>query len=128
MKLTIDRDKILPMLSLVSSVVEKRQTLPMLSNLHFELANGTLRTVGTDLEVEITETVEDVKGEDGALTLSMQKFYDIARMLPEDAVINIKQDKKDTAQITSGRRPLHPQNLAGERIPAHRNRRLAGAF
>ncbi len=117
MKLTIDRDKILPMLSLVSSVVEKRQTLPMLSNLHFELANGTLRTVGTDLEVEITETVEDVKGEDGALTLSMQKFYDIARMLPEDAVINIKQDKKDTAQITSGRSRYTLKTLPAKEFP-----------
>ena len=102
MKLKIDRAKILPTLSLVSSVVEKRQTLPILSNLFFDLADGKLRVVGTDLEVEISETVDDVKGDNGSFTVSTQKILDIVRMLPENAPISVKQEK-DKAIVTSGR-------------------------
>lgn len=102
MNILIDREKILPTLNLVSSVVEKRQTLPMLSNLHFDLDNGKLKIVGTDLEVEVTETIDGVEGENGAFTVSTQKILDIARMLPESASIAIKQ-VKDTVVVTSGR-------------------------
>lgn len=102
MKLTIDRAKILPTLSLVSSVVEKRQTLPILANLFFEMNNGKLRVLGTDLEVQISEPITEVKGEDGTFTVSMQKILDIARMLPENAAISFKQEK-DKVIVTSGR-------------------------
>ena len=102
MKLKIAREKILPTLNLVSSVVEKRQTLPILSNLFFDLADGKLRVVGTDLEVESSEIIADVRGDDGAFTVDTQKILDIARMLPEKAAISVKQDK-DKAIVTSGR-------------------------
>ena len=102
MKLTIDRANILPTLSLVSSVVEKRQTVPILSNLLFDLNAGKLRITGTDLEVEISETLDGVEGDDGTFTISTQKILDIARMLPEKSRISFKHDK-DKMTVTSGR-------------------------
>ena len=51
MNIKIDRAALLPTLTLVSSVVEKRQTLPILANLFFGLEDGRLTMVGTDLEV-----------------------------------------------------------------------------
>ncbi len=102
MKLTIDRSKLLPTLNLVSSVVEKRQTLPILSNLFFEMSKGNLRILGTDLEVQVSEPIADVTGDDGTFTVSMQKILDIARMLPENAAITFKQDKNKVV-VTSGR-------------------------
>ena len=102
MKLKIERAKLLPTLSLVSSVVEKRQTLPILSNLYFEMSKGKLRVLATDLEVQISEPILDVKGDDGSFTVSMQKILDIARMLPEKAVISFKLEKEKVL-VTSGR-------------------------
>ncbi len=116
MKFKIDREKILPTLSLVSSVVEKRQTLPILANLFFDLNDGKLRVVGTDLEVEISETADQVQGENGAFTVSTQKFLDIARMLPENAAISLKQEK-DKVVITSGRSRYTLKTLPAPEFP-----------
>ncbi len=116
MKLKIDRAKILPTLSLVSSVVEKRQTLPILSNLFLDLNEGKLRVVGTDLEVEISETINEVRGDNGSFTVSTQKILDIARMLPEKAVISFKQDK-DKVVVTSGRSRYTLKTLPAEDFP-----------
>lgn len=102
MKLKIDREKILPTLSLVSSVVEKRQTIPILSNLFIDLIDGKLKVTGTDLEVEISETIDGVQGDNGSFTVSTEKIFDIVRMLPENAPISVKQDK-DKVVVTSER-------------------------
>ena len=53
MKLKLQRDQALPPLNLVTGVVERRQTLPILANVLLESSNDTLRLIGTDLEVEI---------------------------------------------------------------------------
>jgi DNA polymerase-3 subunit beta len=102
MNFKIARSDLLPVLNLVSSVVEKRQTLPILANLYFNLFEGNLNIVGTDLEVEISENITGVEGEDGAFTLSSRKILDITRMLPENAVISLKRDS-DNVVVSSGR-------------------------
>lgn len=116
MKILIDRERTLPPLSLVSTVVEKRQTVPMLSNLFFELTNGKLQLVGTDMEVEISETITDVKGEDGAFTASTAKILDIARLLPENAEISIKQSG-DVVELTSGPTRYKLKTLPSDEFP-----------
>ena len=116
MKLTVDREKILPALNLVSGVVERSQTLPMLANLYFDLDGDALKVVGTDMEMEISETVTEVKGDKGAFTVSMQKFLDIVRMLPENAAISIKVEKGKAA-ITSGRSRYMLRTLPADEFP-----------
>jgi DNA polymerase-3 subunit beta len=102
MNIKIARTALLPTLNLVSSVVEKRQTLPILANLYFNNTDGKLNLVGTDLEVEISETIENVQGDNGSFTLSSRKILDITRMLPEDAVISMKLES-DNVIVSSGR-------------------------
>ncbi len=102
MHIKIEREKLLPTLNLVCSVVEKRQTLPILANLYLIYENGTLNIVGTDIEVEISQIIGGIEGDNGSFTVSARKLLDICRMLPGNAVINFKMDN-DKVVISSGR-------------------------
>ncbi len=102
MKFSISREALLKPLQVVSGVVEKRQTLPILSNVLLSLDNGVLTMTGTDLEVELQARAESVQGESGDITLPARKFMDICRTLPEGAEINISIDS-ERALLRSGR-------------------------
>lgn len=94
MKLLINRETILQPLIYVNSVVERRQTLPILANAYLKIEKGTLWLTGTDLEVEITTSIGDVKSDtDGECTITAQKFLDICRALPESAEISLEEEK-----------------------------------
>ncbi len=116
MNIKVDRENILPTLNLVSSVVEKRQTVPILGNLHFALKGKKLTIIGTDLEVEISETIDNIDGKDGMVTLPTQKILDITRMLPKNASITIKVEK-DKALVTSARSRYTLKTLPAEEFP-----------
>lgn len=116
MNIKIDRAALLPTLTLVSSVVEKRQTLPILANLFFGMEDGRLTMVGTDLEVEISESLDNVSGDNGSFTVSTRKVLDICRMLPDDAVINFKSDGEKVI-VTSGRSRYTLKVLPADEFP-----------
>ncbi len=116
MNIKIARADILPALNLVSGVVEKRQTLPILANLYFNLVDGKLTLVGTDLEIEISETIAEVIGDNGAFTVSSRKILDITRMLPENAIISLKHES-DKVIISSGRSRYTLKTLATDGFP-----------
>ncbi len=116
MNIKIDRSKLLPALTLVSSVVEKRQTLPILANLYFSLKDRKLNLVGTDLEVEISVTLEDIDGDDGSFTVSTRKILDITRMLQENAVISLKSDGEKVV-VSSGRSRYTLKTLSADEYP-----------
>jgi len=103
MKLSIQRETLLRPLQVVSSVVERRQTLPVLSNVLLNSRNNTLTLTGTDLEVEmIARASLDQGADEGETTLPARKVLDICRALPEDATINLTIND-DKAIIRSGR-------------------------
>ena len=89
MKFSLSREALLKPLQLVVGVVERRQTLPILSNVLLSLDQSRLSMTGTDLEVEIVG-VTDIgsAGEDGDVTVSARKLVDICRSLPEEAQID----------------------------------------
>ncbi len=102
MNIKIAKADIFPTLVLVINVVEKRQTLPILANILFSLTDGVLSLVATDLEVEISETILNVDGDNGEFTISARKIYDIVRNLPENDIISLNlEDGK--IKILSGR-------------------------
>jgi DNA polymerase-3 subunit beta len=105
-------------LQLVVGVVERRQTLPILSNVLLSLDGQRLSITGTDLEVEIvgvTETSES--GEDGDVTVSARKLVDICRSLPDGAKINFSSgDGK--ALIKSGRSKFTLATLPANEFPS----------
>tara|TARA_B100001250_G_scaffold401165_2_gene412692 strand:- start:5738 stop:6880 length:1143 start_codon:yes stop_codon:yes gene_type:complete len=103
MKFVISREAFLRPLQLVAGVVEKRQTLPVLSNVLLETEGQQLSLTGTDLEVELVGRVSlDEVAEEGAVTVPAKKLMDICRSLPDGAQIEIEQD--DTrVNVRSGR-------------------------
>ena len=87
MKFTIDRDSLMKPLQQVAGVVERRQTLPILSNILLTIKNNQLSMIGTDLEVEMQTHASLVGAEQGEITVPARKFLDICRALPDQASI-----------------------------------------
>jgi len=102
MKLSIKREQLLKPLSHVASVVERRQTLPILSNILFSVSDDEIKLTGTDLEVEVLAFVEKGKSEKGEITLPARKMLDICRALPAGANI-VLQVEGERAILKSGR-------------------------
>ena len=116
MKLELQRNEALTPLTLVTSVVERRQTLPILANVRLELSSGELKMTGTDLEVEIEIAVEAKGDTEGTTTVNARKFLDICRALPEGATLKIEQNA-DRLKISSGRSRFSLQTLSAEDFP-----------
>lgn len=103
MKFTIQREAFLRPLQLVCSVVERRQTLPILSNLLISIDKDVITLTATDLEVEIVTPITLVgKAEGGKTTVPARKLLDICRTLPEQAQIEFTW-QNDRAVIRSGK-------------------------
>tara|TARA_B100000676_G_scaffold163704_1_gene160969 strand:+ start:1898 stop:2995 length:1098 start_codon:yes stop_codon:yes gene_type:complete len=103
MKFAINRDAFLGPLQLVSSVVERRQTIPVLSNLLVVAGEDGLSLTGTDQEVELSARVTHVEvSEPGDVTVPARKLVDICRSLPADAEVTVEQSK-DKIHLRCGR-------------------------
>lgn len=114
---TLSRDALLKPLQLVGGVVEKRQTLPVLSNVLLEVEGSQLSLTGTDLEVEIVGRVELADGAvEGAITVPARKLIDIVRSLPDDAPITLVQNE-DRVVVTSGRSRFTLSTLPASDFP-----------
>jgi len=87
----LKRDGLLKPLQSVSGIVERRHTLPILSNVLLENAGGKLSVTATDLEIQIT-ALSDVAIPDGdaqSVTLPARKLQDLLRALPDDSTLNV---------------------------------------
>jgi DNA polymerase-3 subunit beta len=95
-----ERNALLASLSAVVGVVERRHTLPILSNLLLEKKNGALTVLATDLELQVSTQIDCAEaGEDFAITIAARKLFDIVRALPDTA--KIKLDTKDSQVVVS---------------------------
>ena len=95
MHFTIQREALLKPLQLVAGVVERRQTLPVLSNVLLVVQGQQLSLTGTDLEVELVGRVQlEEPAEPGEITVSARKLMDICKSLPNDVLIDIKVDEQ----------------------------------
>lgn len=118
MKLTItDRDLLFKPLQTVSGIVERRHTLPILSNTLIEIRNGQLTLVTTDLEIEAeaTSNIPELENQ-GALqtTVSVRKLQDILRALPSGAAIELT--RSETAYRSFPEKPLQSATASGRRL------------
>jgi DNA polymerase-3 subunit beta len=95
-----ERNALLASLSAVVGVVERRHTLPILSNLLLEKKAGKLTLLATDLELQVSTQLENPDGgEDFAITIAARKLFDIVRALPDSA--KVKLDTKDSQVVVS---------------------------
>jgi DNA polymerase-3 subunit beta len=127
MRLTIDKPGLAKALAHVASVVERRNTIPILSNVLVAAARNELKLTATDLDMELVETVPvRTKGE-GATTVPAHMFYDIVRKLPEGADIELARDgEQGRLAITSGPAQFSLQTLPADDFPALSVDDLAG--
>lgn len=118
MKFSLSREALLNPLQLVVGVVERRQTLPILSNVLLRLEGNQLSMTGTDLEVEIKGSTEVVSAaEAGEVTVSARKFLDICRSLPDGAQVDFSSSE-GKAQIVSGRSRFTLATLPANEFPS----------
>ena len=118
MKFSLSREALLKPLQLVVGVVERRQTLPILSNVLLSLEGTKLSLTGTDLEVEIVGSTEvGVAAEAGEVTVSARKFLDICRSLPEDAQVDFSSSD-GKAMLKSGRSKFTLATLPANEFPS----------
>lgn len=89
MKATVERATLLKCLAHVQSVVERRNTIPILSNVLIEAKDGGLRLMATDLDLQVVETIAAHVMSPGATTVSAHTLFDIARKLPEGAQVEL---------------------------------------
>ena len=92
MKATVERATLLRCLSHVQSVVERRNTIPILSNVLIEASSaGSLRVMATDLDLQVVETMGSVSvAAAGAITVSAHLLFDIARKLPDGSQVSLE--------------------------------------
>ncbi len=91
MRLIIEKSALLKALSHVTSVVERRNTIPILSNVLLEAKDQELKLTATDLDMEVVETVKAEVAQPGGTTVSAHMFHDIVRKLPEGAQIELSR-------------------------------------
>lgn len=122
-----DKETILKPLQVVIGIVERKQALPILSNVLIEKEQGKIRFTATDLEIQITTTI-DTKindGESSAITLGGKKLQEILRILPEKSKISIEA-KENKAQIKTNKSRFSLQTLPAQDFPKLSNQ-LVGA-
>src|SRR3990172_10411589 len=120
MKFSIHREQLLPALQIVNGVVERRQTLPILSNLLLVAEKKSLTLTATDMEVELVVTIENHIDSTGELTIPARKLLDICRTLPENSKMLI-ESKGERVLVTSGKSRFTLSTLAAKEFPLVEN-------
>ncbi len=102
--LTVDRTALLKALAHCQGVVERRNTVPILSHVLLEAWGETLKIIATDLEISLVETIPALIVAEGSTTISASLLFDIVRKLPEGAEIELKMDGEGgSLNLLSGR-------------------------
>ena len=117
MRVTLERDVMLSALSHVQSVVERRNTIPILSNVLLQARGDVLRLMATDLELEVVEDAPATVEAEGAVTAPAHLLHDIVRKLPEGSQIRIDEPEAGRVVITSGRSRFMLSSLPPEDFP-----------
>ncbi len=117
MKFTTDRETLLKPLQSIQGVVERRQTLPILSNLLMSVADDGLAITATDMEVELVARARLKDATDGEITLPARKLIDICRALPPEAKISLAVEG-ERAIIRSGRSRFTLSTLPSSEYPS----------
>ncbi len=115
MIIKFQRDAVLKPLTQALGFVEKKQTMPILSNIYFKKTGDKVIIVANDLEIQVMLTTSDIDGDDFTITLPAKKFQDVLRALPSDDVsLEFIENK---VQVKSGRAKFVLQSLSADHYP-----------
>ena len=129
MKFSILQKDLLKVLSDVQSVVERRNSIPILANIKLEAQADEVKLTATDLDIVIEETAKSDVEQEGTLTIPAQRFFDIVRKLHENDKIKISSDA-ETKQITikAGRSTFKLSYIESEQYPIIKQEENATSF
>ena len=117
MKFSLNREFLLKPLLLVSGAVERKSTLPILSNVLLEVSGQSLTLTATDLELEMVAYADiDNQGEDGKITIPARKLLDICKSLPENSLL-IFESTDDAIKLSTGRSKYSLSTLPATDFP-----------
>jgi DNA polymerase-3 subunit beta len=117
MKATIERATLLKSLGHVQSVVERRNTIPILSNVLLEAReDGSIRLMATDLDLQVDESVPANVTQPGATTISAHTLFDIVRKLPEGSQVELTA-AEGKMQVVAGRARFNLSTLPRDDFP-----------
>lgn len=116
MNIKIKRDVLLKPLSSVVGIVEKKQALPILSNLLLVGKNNQLTFTATDLEMQTTLSIETKIEDDFEITISARKLFDITRALPDGSELEF-QIKDSRVNVKAGKSKFNLQTLPSKDYP-----------
>lgn len=116
MRFSTSRDALFKALQAVVGVVEKRQTMPILSNLLLKVSGNELEITGTDLELELINKLPVDDAAEGAAAVPARKLFDICRGLPEGATIQFELSDQ-RATLRSGRSRFVLATMSADEFP-----------
>ncbi len=117
MEFTIQQNVLKEELSFIQGVVEKKSTIPVLSNILIEsLGEASIRIIGTDLDVTIRADVEAEIKTPGAICVSARKLFDIVRSL-EAGSVNFKKEENEWVTMKAGRASFRLAGINREQYP-----------
>jgi DNA polymerase-3 subunit beta len=129
MKITIERAQLFRALGHVQSVVERRNTIPILSNVLLRADRGRLSLSATDMDLEVVEAVDAHAARDGRITAPAHTLYDIVRKLRDGAQVELETDaERGTLVLRSGRSTFTLACLPAEDFPLMAGSGLAHEF
>ncbi|MEP0940911.1 MAG: DNA polymerase III subunit beta [Rhizobiaceae bacterium] len=117
MRVTLERSNLLKSLNHVQRVVERRNTIPILSNVLLKADEGVLTLKATDLDIEVTETTPASIEQSGATTVSAHMLYDIVRKLPDGSEVMMAVSDDNGLSLVSGRSQFRLQMLPESDFP-----------
>jgi DNA polymerase-3 subunit beta len=117
MKIKITREILLPVLQAANNVVERRQSLPILSNVLIVAGNEGIQVTATDMEVELVSLIKNPVAEQGSVALPARKLFDICRALPAESEMTIESSGAK-AKIASGRSRFSLATMNADEFPS----------
>ena len=117
MKVTIERETLLKSLNHVQGVVERRNTIPVLSNILISASGDSVNFTATDLDISIVESSPAIVDQEGRITAPAHLLYDIVRKLPDGTQISIEQIEDTRIDVRSGRSQFTLQALSADDFP-----------
>lgn len=129
MKLSVERAALLKTLSHVQSVVERRNTIPILANILLRARDGKISLTATDMDLEINESIPGNVSKPGELTVSAHMLYDIVRKLPDAATVELERaDNSNQVTLKAGRSQFKLGTLPVDDFPLMREDNLTTKF
>jgi DNA polymerase-3 subunit beta len=115
---SVNREEFLQGLSRVQNIVERKNTVPILSNVLIDGTGDKLKMLATDMEVGISGFIEASIKSQGSVTLSARKLFEIIKELPAESTIAVQVKEDNVSEITCGNSSFELKGLPADDYPS----------